>query len=56
MSRVYPVQVLNAESQVGSGAASGIDIDSDTLIELSEHPNCFGAKVRLASSGRSYPS
>lgn len=28
-----------------SGAASGIDLDSDLLIELSEHPNCFGAKV-----------
>lgn len=31
---------------VGSGAASGIDFDSDFLIDLSEHPNCFGAKVR----------
>lgn len=27
------------------GAASGIDLDSDFLIELSELPNCFGAKV-----------
>lgn len=27
------------------GAASGIDLDSDFLIELSEHQNCFGAKV-----------
>lgn len=31
------------------GAASGIDLDSDFLIELSELPNCFGAKVRTPS-------
>ncbi|KAK9386668.1 hypothetical protein V1515DRAFT_627806 [Lipomyces mesembrius] len=30
------------------GAASGIDLESDTLIELSEHPNCFGVKVRIS--------
>jgi hypothetical protein len=28
-----------------SGALSGIDPDFDLLIELSEHPNCFGVKV-----------
>ncbi|KAK4058406.1 hypothetical protein OIO90_000564 [Microbotryomycetes sp. JL221] len=26
------------------GAASGIDLDSDLIIELSEHPNCMGVK------------
>ncbi|KAK9495386.1 hypothetical protein V1508DRAFT_186445 [Lipomyces doorenjongii] len=34
------------------GAASGIDLDSDTLIELSEHPNCFGVKLTCASIGK----
>ena len=28
-----------------SGAASGIDLNSDELCILAEHPNCFGAKV-----------
>lgn len=28
------------------GAAAGIDLNSDELIALSEHPNCLGAKVR----------
>jgi dihydrodipicolinate synthase/N-acetylneuraminate lyase len=28
------------------GASAGIDLDSDLLIELSEHQNCCGAKVR----------
>ncbi|KAK4699291.1 4-hydroxy-2-oxoglutarate aldolase, partial [Phenoliferia sp. Uapishka_3] len=35
-----PVMIYNFP-----GAASGIDLDSDILEELSEHPNCFGAKV-----------
>lgn len=34
------------------GAASGIDLDSDILIELSEHPNCFGAKLTCAGIGK----
>jgi dihydrodipicolinate synthase/N-acetylneuraminate lyase len=37
---VLPVMIYNFP-----GAASGIDLDSDLLIELSDHPNCFGAKV-----------
>lgn len=28
-----------------SGAAAGIDLTSDEIIELSNHPNCFGVKV-----------
>ncbi len=32
------------------GAAAGIDLNSDELIALSEHPNCLGAKVRFPSS------
>lgn len=35
-----------------SGAASGIDLDSDILIELSEHPNCMGAKLTCAGIGK----
>ena len=35
-----PVMVYNFP-----GAAAGIDLDSDLLIELSEHQNCFGVKV-----------
>lgn len=35
-----------------SGAASGVDLDSDFLIELSEHPNCFGAKLTCAGIGK----
>ncbi len=27
--------------------SSGIDLNSDELIALSEHPNCLGAKVRF---------
>lgn len=29
-----------------SGAAAGIDLTSDEIIELANHPNCFGVKVR----------
>jgi dihydrodipicolinate synthase/N-acetylneuraminate lyase len=35
-----PVMIYNFP-----GAASGIDLDSDFIIELSEHQNCFGVKV-----------
>merc|ERR1711939_687329 len=34
------------------GAASGVDLDSDMLIELSEHPNCFGCKLTCAGIGK----
>lgn len=34
------------------GAASGIDLDSDILVELSEHPNCMGAKLTCAGIGK----
>ncbi|KAJ9110192.1 hypothetical protein QFC20_003044 [Naganishia adeliensis] len=44
---VLPVMIYNFP-----GAASGIDIDSDTLIELSEHPNCFGAKLTCGNVGK----
>lgn len=37
-----------------AGAASGIDLDSDLLIELSEHPNCFGAKLTCAGIGKGH--
>ncbi|KAF7376464.1 putative dihydrodipicolinate synthase [Mycena sanguinolenta] len=42
-----PVMIYNFP-----GAASGIDFDSDFLIELSEHQNCFGAKLTCASVGK----
>ena len=35
-----------------AGAASGIDLDSDILIELSDHPNCFGVKLTCANIGK----
>ena len=34
------------------GAAAGVDLDSDIIIELSEHPNCFGAKLTCAGIGK----
>ena len=34
------------------GAASGIDLSSDELIQLAEHPNCFGAKVSARKDRR----
>jgi dihydrodipicolinate synthase/N-acetylneuraminate lyase len=39
-----PVMIYNYP-----GAAAGIDLDSDLLIELSEHQNCFGVKVRICT-------
>lgn len=42
-----PVMIYNFP-----GAASGVDLDSDLLIELSEHPNCFGAKLTCAGIGK----
>jgi len=34
------------------GAASGIDLDSDFIIELSDHPNCMGTKLTCAGIGK----
>ncbi|KAJ7824670.1 dihydrodipicolinate synthase [Mycena olivaceomarginata] len=42
-----PVMIYNFP-----GAASGIDFDSDFLIDLAEHQNCFGAKLTCASVGK----
>ncbi|KAL1409037.1 hypothetical protein Q8F55_005861 [Vanrija albida] len=42
-----PVMIYNFP-----GAAAGIDLNSDELIELSEHPNCFGAKLTCAMIGK----
>ncbi|KAJ7077304.1 putative dihydrodipicolinate synthase [Mycena belliarum] len=44
-----PVMIYNFP-----GAASGIDFDSDFLIDLSEHQNCFGAKLTCASVGKGH--
>ncbi|KAJ7772738.1 dihydrodipicolinate synthase [Mycena maculata] len=44
-----PVMIYNFP-----GAASGIDFDSDFLIDLSEHQNCFGAKLTCASIGKGH--
>lgn len=35
-----------------SGAAAGIDLNSDELCTLAEHPNCFGAKLTCAKIGK----
>ncbi|KAK2737632.1 hypothetical protein FQN55_000988 [Onygenales sp. PD_40] len=34
------------------GAVSGIDIDSDTIIELSRHPNIVGCKLTCGNTGK----
>jgi dihydrodipicolinate synthase/N-acetylneuraminate lyase len=34
------------------GAAAGIDLNSDELIKLADHPNCFGAKLTCAMIGK----
>ncbi|KAJ6625815.1 dihydrodipicolinate synthase [Mycena sp. CBHHK59/15] len=44
-----PVMIYNFP-----GAAAGIDFDSDFLIELSEHQNCFGAKLTCAGIGKGH--
>ncbi|KIY65726.1 putative dihydrodipicolinate synthase [Cylindrobasidium torrendii FP15055 ss-10] len=44
-----PVMIYNFP-----GAASGIDFDSDFLIDLSEHQNCFGAKLTCAGIGKGH--
>ncbi|KAI5475036.1 hypothetical protein MNV49_002094 [Pseudohyphozyma bogoriensis] len=42
-----PVMIYNFP-----GAAAGIDLDSDMLKELADHPNCFGAKLTCAGIGK----
>lgn len=37
-----------------SGAASGIDLNSDELIELAQHENCFGVKLTCAMIGKGH--
>ncbi|KAK9234099.1 hypothetical protein V1525DRAFT_383976 [Lipomyces kononenkoae] len=44
-----PVMIYNFP-----GAASGIDLDSDLLVELSEHPNCIGVKLTCAGIGKGH--
>ncbi|KAM0756083.1 dihydrodipicolinate synthase [Meredithblackwellia eburnea MCA 4105] len=44
-----PVMIYNFP-----GAAAGIDLDSDFLEELAEHPNCFGAKLTCAGIGKGH--
>lgn len=34
------------------GAASGLDLDSDTIIELAEHPNIVGCKLTCGNTGK----
>lgn len=42
-----PVMIYNFP-----GAASGIDLNSDELCELAEHPNCFGVKLTCGNIGK----
>ncbi|ODN94765.1 dihydrodipicolinate synthase [Cryptococcus wingfieldii CBS 7118] len=44
-----PVMIYNFP-----GAASGIDLTSDEIIELSNHPNCFGVKLTCAMIGKGH--
>ncbi|CAD6575459.1 MAG: hypothetical protein CYPHOPRED_005713 [Cyphobasidiales sp. Tagirdzhanova-0007] len=46
-SSPLPVMIYNFP-----GAAAGVDLNSDEIIELSEHPNCFGAKLTCAGIGK----
>ncbi|RMD42643.1 hypothetical protein DV735_g2489, partial [Chaetothyriales sp. CBS 134920] len=34
------------------GAASGVDLDSDTIIELAKHPNIVGCKLTCGNTGK----
>ncbi|KAM0754553.1 dihydrodipicolinate synthase [Meredithblackwellia eburnea MCA 4105] len=36
------------------GAASGIDLDSDILLELAEHKNCFGVKLTCGAIAKGH--
>ncbi|KAK7000702.1 putative dihydrodipicolinate synthase [Favolaschia claudopus] len=47
-----PVMIYNFPLNIASGAASGIDFDSDFVIDLAEHQNCFGVKLTCASIGK----
>ena len=42
-----PVMIYNYP-----GAAAGIDLDSDSLLELAKHPNIVGAKLTCANVGK----
>ncbi|ORY35772.1 dihydrodipicolinate synthase [Naematelia encephala] len=42
-----PVMIYNFP-----GAASGIDLNSDDISELAEHPNCFGVKLTCGAVGK----
>ncbi|WVO18523.1 hypothetical protein L204_106242 [Cryptococcus depauperatus] len=44
-----PVMIYNFP-----GAAAGIDLTSDEVIELSNHPNCFGVKLTCAMIGKGH--
>ncbi|TYJ57923.1 hypothetical protein B9479_001278 [Cryptococcus floricola] len=44
-----PVMIYNFP-----GAAAGIDLTSDEIIELSNHPNCFGVKLTCAMIGKGH--
>ncbi|TFL04977.1 putative dihydrodipicolinate synthase [Pterulicium gracile] len=44
-----PVMIYNFP-----GASAGIDLDSDILVELSEHQNCFGAKLTCGGIGKGH--
>jgi len=44
-----PVMIYNFP-----GAASGIDLNSDELVELAEHKNCFGVKLTCAMIGKGH--
>ena len=35
-----------------SGAAGGIDLNSDELSSLADHPNCFGVKLTCGNIGK----
>ncbi|WVQ84667.1 hypothetical protein IAT38_006822 [Cryptococcus sp. DSM 104549] len=44
-----PVMIYNFP-----GAAAGIDLNSDEIIELANHPNCFGVKLTCAMIGKGH--
>ncbi|WWD19716.1 hypothetical protein CI109_104180 [Kwoniella shandongensis] len=44
-----PVMIYNFP-----GAAAGIDLNSDEINELAEHPNCFGVKLTCAMIGKGH--
>ncbi|WVQ66884.1 uncharacterized protein L199_005075 [Kwoniella botswanensis] len=44
-----PVMIYNFP-----GAAAGIDLNSDEINELADHPNCFGVKLTCAMIGKGH--